>query len=25
LKTWKTKHPSKHALKGADIKLKLEV
>ena len=25
LKTWKTKHPSKHALKGVDIKLKLEI
>jgi transposase InsO family protein len=25
LKTWKTEHPSKHALKGVDIKLKLEI
>jgi putative transposase len=25
LKTWKIKHPSKHALKGVDIKLKLQI
>jgi len=25
LKTWKTEHPSKHALKGVNIKRKLEI